>query len=63
MFTGIVQFTFITKLDDKIIYLYANSDFLNLLSIGDSVAIDGVCLTVVQITNVYCTFQLSEETL
>ncbi len=63
MFTGIVQFTFITILDGKVLYLYANPDFLKLLSIGDSVAVDGVCLTVVKITNDYCTFELSEETL
>ncbi|ARF09969.1 deoxycytidylate deaminase [Indivirus ILV1] len=63
MFTGIVQFTFITILDGSILYLYANQDFLKNISVGDSVAIDGVCLTVVKITENYCTFELSEETL
>ncbi len=63
MFTGLVQFVFVAELDGTRIYLYANSDFLRLLSIGDSVAIDGVCLTVVEITDIYCMFELSEETL
>ena len=63
MFTGIVQFIYSILLDNNILYLYADPEFLQIVTTGDSVAINGVCLTVVEITDKYCTFQLSEETL
>jgi riboflavin synthase len=65
MFTGIVQFVYKIKvsIDNKCVYLYPDIKFLYLLSIGDSVAVDGICLTVVQIEDTYCMFQLSDETI
>ena len=63
MFTGIIQFTFLSKLIDNILFLYTDETFSKLISIGDSVAINGVCLTVVSIKPTFCTFYLSQETL
>lgn len=64
MFTGIIQFIKAIWIDAKTgnIYLYADEDFLTQLSIGCSIAIDGICLTVVEISNNYCRFEISNET-
>jgi len=65
MFTGIVQFVYkiIISIYKKQVCLYADDDFLKSISIGDSVSIDGICLTVVQICDGYCTFDISDETI
>ena len=63
MFTGIVQYIYYILLQELNIYLYADSLFLEKINIGDSVAINGVCLTVVEITDTFCRFELSEETI
>ena len=65
MFTGIVQFIYkiVILIDKKQVYLYADDKFLKTISIGDSVSIDGICLTVVKIYNDYCTFDISDETI
>lgn len=63
MFTGIVQFVLNVSLKKTVLYMYADTEFLKLLKIGDSVAIDGVCLTVVRIDSDKCVFDLSEETI
>lgn len=57
MFTGIIQYLYIAKLDGNNLYLYTSSEFLKKISIGDSVAVNGVCLTVMKITDDYCVFQ------
>jgi 3,4-dihydroxy 2-butanone 4-phosphate synthase/GTP cyclohydrolase II len=63
MFTGIIQLVLSVTLDKSTLYLYADTKFLKQLTIGDSVSIDGVCLTVVTIDSDKCTFELSEETI
>lgn len=65
MFTGIIQYILVIDIDlvKKQIVLYAGSEFLEKLSLGCSVAIDGVCLTVVEIGTSCCKFDLSEETI
>lgn len=63
MFTGIIQLVLNVILEKTTLYLYANAEFLKQLTIGDSVAIDGVCLTVVTIDLDRCTFELSKETI
>jgi len=63
MFTGIVQCICKANLIDSCLYLYLDNLVSNKLSIGDSVAVNGVCLTVVGICKDYCTFNLSEETM
>lgn len=65
MFTGIIQFIckiiFISESGE--IFLYGTAKFLSFLTLGCSVAIDGICLTVVEIAPDYCRFQLSKETI
>lgn len=65
MFTGIVQFIFNIKVDlsEKQVYLYTTLAFLNMISVGDSVSINGICLTVTQIQDTYCVFQITDETI
>lgn len=63
MFTGIVQFVLKFILDGNKLYLYYEDGFSYLLSLGCSVAVNGVCLTVVEINESFCVFDLSEETL
>lgn len=71
MFTGIVQEKGVANVwhdDDNFclsIQVMPSSDFLFDVKIGDSIAVDGVCLTVNYIDNVNntCTFKISQETL
>lgn len=65
MFTGIVQYVFLITVKGNRVHLYAKKNLLDKLSIGDSVAINGVCLTVtnINITDLWCSFDLSEETI
>ena len=63
MFTGIIKNTGLIKeisKDDN--FLTVNIDNLK-SNIGDSLAIDGACLTISKITNSDFTFQISEETI
>ena len=66
MFSGIIENTCTIKniiiTDDKcgkILLFYPNNN----LSIGDSVAVNGVCLTVASINQSMITFELSSETM
>ena len=64
MFTGIIRHVFLIVLEDgNHLTLIATESFIKQLTIGDSVAINGVCLTVTVIGDTYCTFFLSQETL
>ncbi len=65
MFTGIIQFVFTAEIDlhNGQICVHGTKEFLDLLTIGCSVAIDGICLTVAKITSEYCMFQVSPETI
>ncbi len=63
MFTGIVQFVLKFILNNHKLYLYYEDGFSYLLSLGCSVAVNGVCLTVVEINETFCVFDLSDETL
>lgn len=65
MFTGIIQYLLeiSRSLDGKKVFLCANKTFLDNLRLGDSVAINGVCLTVTEIRGKCCVFELSQETM
>jgi diaminohydroxyphosphoribosylaminopyrimidine deaminase/5-amino-6-(5-phosphoribosylamino)uracil reductase len=65
MFTGIISFIFEITINGKDVLLYANESFCAKLKLGDSVCVNGVCLTVVSIdlSNHTCLFNLTEETL
>ena len=60
MFTGIVQFVLKFILNNHKLYLYYEDGFSYLLSLGCSVAVNGVCLTVVEINETFCVFDLSD---
>ncbi len=66
MFTGIIRHQGIVQNIRKLAtsyQLYIKSDSLNNVLIGDSIAIDGVCLTVTSIKSDVYSFDLSFETL
>ncbi len=66
MFTGIIRNQGIVQNIRKLAtsyQLYIKSDSLNNVLIGDSIAIDGVCLTVTSIKSNIYSFDLSFETL
>jgi 3,4-dihydroxy 2-butanone 4-phosphate synthase/GTP cyclohydrolase II len=63
MFTGIIQFVFKVKIDNYYVYLFPDTKFLSMISIGDSISIDGVCLTVCGIYDNHCVFQITDETI
>jgi riboflavin synthase len=66
MFTGIIRNRGIVQNIRKLAtsyQLYVKSDSLNNVLIGDSIAIDGVCLTVTSIKGNVYSFDLSFETL
>ena len=66
MFTGIIRNRGIVQNIRKLAtsyQLYIKSDSLNNVLIGDSIAIDGVCLTVTSIKGNVYSFDLSFETL
>tara|TARA_Y100001978_G_scaffold161627_1_gene147962 strand:+ start:202 stop:849 length:648 start_codon:yes stop_codon:yes gene_type:complete len=62
MFTGIIQATGKFKKENNE-YLIEISDKLFDFSIGDSIAVDGICLTVKEIFNKNFTVDISEETM
>lgn len=65
MFTGIVQYLLPIRVDleQGVVYLYAEAEFLSQIHRGDSIALNGICLTVVNIYPDHCTFEISEETI
>ena len=62
MFTGIIQATGKLKREDNT-YLVEICDNLFDINIGDSIAVDGICLTVKQYFNKSFTVDISEETM
>ena len=62
MFTGIIQSTGILKKENNT-YLIQICDNLFDINIGDSIAVDGICLTVKQYFNKSFTVDISEETM
>jgi len=62
MFTGIVRFIFQYRIENHTLILYTNYEFVKFIKLGDSVSVNGVCLTIVTINNNFCTFYLTEET-
>lgn len=64
MFTGIIKAVGKTEIDlsNNRIILYLEKYFLDQINLGDSVSVDGVCLTVSEKNEECCIFQLSEET-
>ncbi len=57
------QYVFVAEIDlyNMDLCLHADSYFLKLLTIGCSVAIDGIWLTVREITKEYCAFRIPPE--
>ena len=62
MFTGIIQATGKLKKENNT-YLVQICDNLFDINIGDSIAVDGICLTVKEIFQNKFTVDVSEETL
>lgn len=62
MFTGLISHIFPISVDGTNVYLYGNSEFSSLVSLGDSISINGICLTVVEICVGYLRFEITEET-
>ena len=68
MFSGIVQIVGkIESIKDKnhikTIRIETNGDYLEDIAIGQSVSVDGVCLSLVKKNNEYCEFEAVEETI
>ena len=68
MFSGIVQtIGKIKSIKDKnhikTIRIETNGDYLEDIAIGQSVSVDGVCLSLVKKNNEYCEFEAVEETI
>ena len=65
MFTGIIEYLGAIKKVDKLsagLRLFIESDIKS-LNLGDSIAVNGVCLTVVSNTNAVISLDVSGETL
>jgi 3,4-dihydroxy 2-butanone 4-phosphate synthase/GTP cyclohydrolase II len=62
MFTGLVQYTSTYVLINNKLS-FKNDDFWSDCSLGDSICVNGVCLTISQITEETISFDLLEETL
>src|SRR5258708_1519001 len=64
MFTGIVQAIGTCKLFDSGILVIDSGDLdLDRLQLGESIAVNGVCLTLVSSVYTKLTFELSQETI
>ncbi len=68
MFSGIIETTGVIKnvqdkAGDKRFVIDVNTLELNDLKIGDSISVNGVCLTAIEISNKNITFDVSNETL
>ena len=62
MFTGIIQSTGKLKQEKNLLEIEILEKFFD-MSIGDSIAVDGICLTVKEISQNKFTVDVSEETL
>ena len=62
MFTGIIQSTGKLKREKNILEIEILDNFFD-IAIGDSIAVDGICLTVKEIFQNKFTVDVSEETL
>lgn len=63
MFTGIIQtMGRIKSIDKSVFYISAQADFLSEVDVGDSIAVNGVCLTVTQVMSDYFSADVSQET-
>jgi 3,4-dihydroxy 2-butanone 4-phosphate synthase / GTP cyclohydrolase II len=63
MFTGIISHVFKITISKNTVTLYTTEKFCKLIKLGDSVAVNGVCLTIVQIQSTILTFHITEETI
>ena len=64
MFTGLIKYLFRYDLVGNRLYLAATPEFIKNVSLGDSIAVNGVCLTVTKITDDNTlVFDLLDETL
>jgi len=67
MFTGLIQAVgkvgAITRSDDSAVFRFDVEDFLTDVKLGDSIAVNGVCLTVVEFSSHYFTADVMIQTL
>jgi len=63
MFTGIISWVYKITVSGHTVIVYATIDFCKLVKIGDSVAINGICLTVTEILENKLVFHITEETI
>jgi 3,4-dihydroxy 2-butanone 4-phosphate synthase/GTP cyclohydrolase II len=62
MFTGLIEFVSEYILNENKI-LFKQNDFWNECCLGDSIAVNGICLTISVISNEHITFDLLDETI
>lgn len=63
MFTGIVEYTTRIYKNSENEYFINKTTYLNEVQIGDSISVNGICLTVSKLTNDYVYFDILQETL
>ena len=65
MFTGIISWVYRLTIVRQNITLYTDEQFCQLVQLGDSVCVNGVCLTVVSVNPIdsTCLFHITEETI
>ena len=63
MFTGIIFNIFKYFIENHVLILFSNPEFIKLVKIGDSVAVNGVCLTIFEINQDNIMFHLTDETI
>jgi 3,4-dihydroxy 2-butanone 4-phosphate synthase/GTP cyclohydrolase II len=63
MFTGIVSHVWKIKVNQNLVILYVTQEFSQLVKLGDSVCVNGICLTVIKIETDKLIFHITEETI
>jgi 3,4-dihydroxy 2-butanone 4-phosphate synthase/GTP cyclohydrolase II len=63
MFTGIISHIFKIEIVESTVILHGGVNFCQLIKIGDSVSVNGICLTVIKIDLDKCYFHITEETI
>lgn len=63
VFTGIINCIGSASLKGQNLVVSTNSNFVEDVNLGDSICVNGICLTVVKISNSNLTFNLSMETM
>ncbi len=63
MFTGIIKYVLNGMLKTSILCVYCSEDFITDVGLGDSIAINGVCMTVFEIASDHLKFFIMKETM